>query len=680
MKKKVIGISNILSRTKRLLQTQGKYYKYISDKLTLKEYGHPPASLRAKQREDALFLRQFLAHTDNKAMSTSPHKQKQLFFGQIPNTVNFPNINDHKQMCKVNSTININTVKDNNVNSTLLTTVLDHVKTNEIFYNNTKYRGLVYNEKEIFNQSYDNVIYSSINKLAINKRNDNLTNELSIKLDENDFNIDITLSSLKVTFNPLPTTKHSNSKSFTLPFVFLPLFYCYSNKNKFISISLEQIQHILSLLITFNNNSYDQIQLNDHLLYAYLSSNINAHFVNNNSSSNTNSCNSNNPTITNALVVNEDVSPFLDEIEFVWTTPFCDYKVTVTYPLIEVKVNKSKITFIKHMHFKLLFYLYGHKFLNWDFYTLHYLFSLKKFRCLINKVFTKIQLNQLSNRNINLDLYHHTLKLNGMYYKHNSLCFVNSVNHREKNVFLVNTPSITVKVVIGSEDGNESGNEPLQKVFTFKLSIQEMILCYRIEHKVGNVSEFMLNFINVEVSLTRKGDYMVDVVFDRDKFNEFDLETFYPEKAKFTSVSSSLSTLNSVNAVHYINDNVNHYFTVAMNNPVLDILKWDNEHSSFMPVSTYEINHKSSSLMFKNKDLQLFPRSIVNYIAELNKEKDDNKEAKNEFDNFINFDVTPKKSLKRQHHMGRNFKFRPGRSVSSNLIMEKPTKKSHSYY
>ena len=75
MKKKVISISNILSRTKRLLQTQDKYNKYITDKLTLKEYGHPPTSIRAKQREDALFLRQFLSHTDNKAMSTSPHKQ-----------------------------------------------------------------------------------------------------------------------------------------------------------------------------------------------------------------------------------------------------------------------------------------------------------------------------------------------------------------------------------------------------------------------------------------------------------------------------------------------------------------------------------------------------------------------------------------------------------------------------
>ena len=690
MKKKVIGISNILSRTKRLLQTQGKYNKYISDKLTLKEYGHPPTSIRAKQREDALFLRQFLAHTDNKAMSTSPHKQKQFFFGQIPNNtnVNFPNINEHKQMRKVNSTININTIKDNN-NNILLTTVLDHVKTNEIFYNNTKYKGLLYNEKEIFNKSYDSVIYSSINKLAVNKRNDNLTNELSIKLDENDFNINIALSSLKVTFHPLQTstTDQVNSKSFTLPFVFLPLFYCYNNKNKYISISLEQIQHILSLLITFNNNSYEHIRLNDNLLYTYLSSNINSYFIiNNNNSSNTNTCNSNNPNVCSG--VNDDISsPFLDEFEFIWTTSCCDYKVTLTYPLIEVKINKSNITFKKHMHFKLLFYLYENKFLNWDFYTLHYLFSLKKFRSLINKVFTKIQLNQLHNRNINIDLYYHTLTLNGMYYKHNSLCFVNSINYNEKNVFKVNTPSITVKVVIGCEDGNENANanvhvhEPLQKLFTFKLTIQEMILCYRIEHKVGNVSEFMLNFINVDVSLNRKGDYMVDVVFNRDKFNEFDLDTFYPEKAKYKSVINktsltSSSAVNNVNVVHYINHNVNHYFTVVMNNPILDIVKWDNEHNAFMPVSTYEINHKSSCLMFKHKDLKVFPRNIVNYINEMNKEKDEHKEIPNEFDNFINFDLTPKKSFKKQQHIGRNFRFKPGRSVSTNLIKEKPSKRN----
>ena len=713
MKKKVISISNILSRTKRLLQTQDKYNKYITDKLTLKEYGHPPTSIRAKQREDALFLRQFLSHTDNKAMSTSPHKQKQFFFGQLPNNmnVNLPNINDYKQLRKTNSTINIKTIKDNNnittntVNNILLTTVLDHVKTNEIFYNNTKYKGLIYNEKEIYNKSYDSLIYSSINKLAVNKRNDNLTNELSITLDENDFNINITLSSLKVTFQPLQISTttatareqdQGNTKCFTLPFVFLPLFYCYNNKNKYISISLEQIQHMLSLLITFNNNSYEQLQLNDNLLYTYLSSNINSYFIiNNNNSSNTNTCNTNNVTPCNNINDDKDKlsSPFLDEYEFIWTTPCCDYKVTLIYPLINVKINKLNITFIKHIHFKLLFYLYENKFLNWDFYTLHYLFSLKKFRNSINKVFTKIQLNQLSNRTINIDLYYHTLKLNGMYYKHNSLCFINSINHNEKNVFQVHTPSITVKVVIGVDDNNVNTNmnEPLQKLFTFKLNIQEMITCYNIEHKVGNVSEFMLNFINVDVSLNRKGEYVVDVVFNRDKFNDFDLDTFYPEKAKYKAHSLNKSALTSSTAVnnynnnvlHYINDNVNQYFTIVMNNPILDICKWNNEHNSFMPVCTYEINHNSSCLMFKHKDLKMFPRNVVNYINEMNKEKDDhnsnnnNNSNKDIIDSFINFDLTPKKSFKRQQqYIGRNFRFRPGRSVSTNLIKEKTTKRN----
>lgn len=77
-----------------------------------------------------------------------------------------------------------------------------------------------------------------------------------------------------------------------------------------------------------------------------------------------------------------------DEFEFIWETPIRTYKVILQLPTIQLwceHLNKTIITFCDK---NLFLFMFKNNFINWDFYALHYFFSIKSFRKLIIKKYS----------------------------------------------------------------------------------------------------------------------------------------------------------------------------------------------------------------------------------------------------------------------------------------------------
>ena len=75
---------------------------------------------------------------------------------------------------------------------------------------------------------------------------------------------------------------------------------------------------------------------------------------------------------------------FNNEYYFIWETPKMSYKVKVEMPKIFFSYEDIKYKICNYCGGNLFLYLYRNNFINWDFYTLNYLFSLKNFRKIIS--------------------------------------------------------------------------------------------------------------------------------------------------------------------------------------------------------------------------------------------------------------------------------------------------------
>ena len=72
-----------------------------------------------------------------------------------------------------------------------------------------------------------------------------------------------------------------------------------------------------------------------------------------------------------------------DEFEFIWETPVRTYKVTLQLPTIQLWCEHLNRTIITFCDKNLFLFMFKNNFINWDFYALHYFFSIKTFRKLI---------------------------------------------------------------------------------------------------------------------------------------------------------------------------------------------------------------------------------------------------------------------------------------------------------
>ena len=101
----------------------------------------------------------------------------------------------------------------------------------------------------------------------------------------------------------------------------------------------------------------------------------------------------------NSKQFNYEKQKTYDEYEFLWETPFKTYKVLIQLPIIKLWCEHLKKTVVTFCEKNLFLYMFKNNFTNWDFYALHYLFSIKNFRKLILNKY-RIKLKPLLLRNI----------------------------------------------------------------------------------------------------------------------------------------------------------------------------------------------------------------------------------------------------------------------------------------
>ena len=90
--------------------------------------------------------------------------------------------------------------------------------------------------------------------------------------------------------------------------------------------------------------------------------------------------------ITNSRFKENDINQkdaFYNEYYFIWETPKISYRVKIEMPKIFFVYENTDYNIITYCDKNLFLYLYKNNFINWDFYVLNYIFSIKAFRTII---------------------------------------------------------------------------------------------------------------------------------------------------------------------------------------------------------------------------------------------------------------------------------------------------------
>lgn len=225
-----------------------------------------------------------------------------------------------------------------------------HYEEGSIFHDN---KSILRRLKEAFNkviecyQSYE-ASFKSISKHCITK-------SINAKT-ENEVNFKLTSIIIKVTHS----TNASNSYEFKLPLFLVPIF---------LYNPVQNIPTILLSMISFTNKCTSvSYEIKDKLYFVIVS-------------------------LYNALndtPTKENEIRKYHEFVYTWITPSDSYNIKVRMPLLTVKFKKTNTVIHKYIEHKLFLYLYENNFIHWSFYIVHYLYSFKNFRNVVDSISSKM--------------------------------------------------------------------------------------------------------------------------------------------------------------------------------------------------------------------------------------------------------------------------------------------------
>ena len=75
---------------------------------------------------------------------------------------------------------------------------------------------------------------------------------------------------------------------------------------------------------------------------------------------------------------------------YTWITPTDSYQIEVKMPLLTVTFKKTDTTIHKFIDTKFFLYLHDNNFIHWTFYAVHYLYSFKNFRSVVDTLSSKM--------------------------------------------------------------------------------------------------------------------------------------------------------------------------------------------------------------------------------------------------------------------------------------------------
>lgn len=479
---------------------------------------------------------------------------------------------------------------------------------------------LNYDESQIFNRGdfYNDIINKKLLEIKFS-RIENLTTELnSVFEDINGNHITLHLDSMKLKFQQIDTNKET---CITLPFAYLFLFY-YKD--------IEYFKNILVAAIKFDE-TYETVNFKEEEIYEYMKLEEKKNSFtpairksktcqddsrqNNkrNYSLKTSSSQENIRKKKNIVSGKETFSNFwYNTYIFTWVTPNINYKVHLEVPKITFQYERDKRIITRFIERDFFLFLWNRNFMNWDFFVMNYLISLKSFRIYIENFFSKI-----SKENIAFV----TNKFRFPYAQEESNELVISLSPRRVHIY--SPKNIKMFCFVTDEFRNNSilcfhsyvltihynKLNPFA-YWTFYLNFQQMKFLNKVS-KYEKLETFLQKIINTDFSIGNlKLDFSVFEDFDYQILN-YDKKSIHSEFGR--KVSRKLS--NDIEIHKDLQNNLNYEeINIKIEQPVIEMQRYmDIKLGIIQPITN---NLNINFLRSLNKIL------FFNWMIEINKNKD----------------------------------------------------------
>ena len=288
------------------------------------------------------------------------------------------------------------------------------------------YKDLVYREELIFHRKkhYIKLLQQRLKQLKTSKENRlNITTDLQHKFYTEKFGrIELNLSSIKIELKNITNPKN-RGYNFDIPFDYVPLFFMstfqdikqllleflkynivYENhtKKNFISFNIDYLSNKIfnqidsegNIISFINNLKIDQdsnikkdipnmFEVSNEQMIKYLKGEEEITYIQNYNIINDDYYK--NSEKRNCIIFKSSVKRF----EFFWINQIGKYSIKITMPNILLRFIHIKKFVNQYIDKELLIYLLDKNFVNWDYYVLHYLFSIKYFRFFIQNILSK---------------------------------------------------------------------------------------------------------------------------------------------------------------------------------------------------------------------------------------------------------------------------------------------------
>ena len=177
--------------------------------------------------------------------------------------------------------------------------------------------------------------------------------------------------------------------------------------------------------------------------------------------------------------INKKVNLFYDEYYFIWETNEISYKIRIEMPKIYFLYEEIGHRIVTYCDKNLFLYLYKNNFINWDFYILNYIFSIKDFRKIILQFLSFYKDYSLIKDSINNKKEIKNIKSISMLEKNFHLYnIIEDKNNKTKNLFLINK-----KIFSQINEGNEA---------------------FKFFYSDSNLNNYILNFHSYNIKIAYK--------------------------------------------------------------------------------------------------------------------------------------------------------------------------------
>jgi hypothetical protein len=272
---------------------------------------------------------------------------------------------------------------------------------------------------------------------------------------------------------------------------------------------------------------------------------------------------------------NSSINNYFNQYYFIWETPDISYKIKIEMPKIFFSYEDFDYNIVSYCDKNLFLYLYKNNFINWDFYILNYIFSIKSFRKILlaflsfskeyslisNSIINKKQIKNLKSSSI----------LNNLEYLLNNRKDKEEINN--KNIFL------TDKKIYNQMNENNESYSFLYTDANFKNYIINFHSYHiKIEYRLLNPRlkwEFCLNFkqmrqLNEISKYVSLNSFLPKIVKTNFEFGSLDIDFSILDENFNVKILEKEKEVNSNNETMNMTNNE---MEIEINKPCIEIEK-----------------------------------------------------------------------------------------------------------